>query len=207
MELFNKLDEDEVDEVLTINIAIPDIAANLVPRFINRITFINDYDKFKEEDKGIHSLSSSFYYSYGKVKDKIIKFYFHIIPLYNQYRGELKFRVRWLLKDNKLMFLIFDEYHSFPEKPKENISKIKELYKEENIKEDPTFFIIRNVDELKSDSIESDTFHNEVIEYAINNKINFYYIHLAEKDDTGIEELMTNIYNEYLKKILSKKIK
>ena len=103
------------------------------------------------------------------------------------------------------MFLIFDEYFLYPKKSKENISEIKELYKEKNIKEDPTFFIIRNVDELKSDSIESDTFHNEVIEYAINNKINFYYIHLAEKDDTGIEELMHNIYNEYLKKYYPKK--
>ena len=103
------------------------------------------------------------------------------------------------------MFLIFDEYLIYPEKPKENISKIKELYKEKNIEEDPSFFIVRNVDELKSDSIENDTYYNEVIEYAINNKINFYYIHLAEKDDTGIEELMTNIYNEYLKKYNTKK--
>ena len=37
----DEVDEDEVDEVLTINIAIPDSASFLVPRFINRITFIN----------------------------------------------------------------------------------------------------------------------------------------------------------------------
>ena len=196
MEFVNKTEITNVD--ININILIIFIYSSFfLSNFINRIIFINDYDKFKE---GKDCLCIDFFFSYGKIKNKTVKFIFQIVPLYNQYRFDLKRHLRkYLSRSDKYVYLLFYNSPFTFEESKRFYSEIIDFYRMHNI-EDPISILVRYDYELVLDPNKEYVNEEEALEYKDKNNLYFTHIGCTEKYETGIKELLNTILNKYIKK-------
>ena len=84
MEIFKEFKQSDVNDIIAnINIVAPYYGSSHISSFVNKIIYLDDYIKFKEMADVI-ALEDRFA-CYGKIKNKIIIFIFHLIPFYNQH--------------------------------------------------------------------------------------------------------------------------
>ena len=192
----NKTEITNVD--ININILIIFTHSSFyLSKFIYRTIFINDYDKFKEEQ---HFLNSDLFVSYGKIKNKTVKFIFQFVPLYNQYRWDLKRHLRkYLSRSDKYVYLLFYDSPFTFEESKRFYSEIIDVYRMLNIG-DPISILVRYNYELVLDPNKEYVNEEEALEYKDKNNLYFAHIGCTEKYETGIKELLNTIFNKYIKK-------
>ena len=196
MEIFNGYKITNVD--MNINILIiSKYSLFYLSNFITRILYINDYNRYKVE-KDFY-FGREYFFCYGKIKNKIVKFIFSYIPLSHEFRGaDLKWGIKRYLSrfDKYVHLIIYDSSYTF-EEAKKFYNGIIDVYRELNI-EDPISILVRYNYELDSnDKYVSD---EEALEFTDKNNLYFAHIGCTEKYESGIKELMNTIFIKYIKK-------
>ena len=160
-------------------------------KFTERLFAINDYYRFNKSKEYI--LTSAVLYLAKKVKfqDKL----FNLGIWDTAGRQNFESIASIFYKNCDVILLFYDSFN------KQSFERIKEIYKDciiQNINKKCIYFVIRNKYDLKVKDKEyvSD---EEVLEFADKNNIFFTHMSSYEKYETGIENLIYLILNEFCK--------
>ena len=188
-------DNDKIDENNSIIIKVVLIGDSGTGKtsFISRFFSLN-YSQFIKENLSITNTNgASFKTVKVKYKNKLFILDFWDTAGLYKYNALLKF----FYKDAKIILIFYDSFYI------SSFNRLKELLN--NIKEsndnNPLIGMIRNKYEINSNKYNNLDFisDEEALEYADRNKLFFCHLSNYEKYETGFNQLIEILLNEYLK--------
>ena len=158
-------------------------------KFNERLIVINDYCNFNKSKLYRPTIGGTYSSKIVKFRDKIFK-----LDIWDT-SGQERFKMlnRVFYKESDVILLFYDSFN------KQSFEEIKEFYKDCRLhNENCKYIVIRDKYDLKLENKEyvSD---EEVLEFA--DKRNIFFVHMSpyEKYETGIDDLIYLLLNEFCK--------